>query len=550
MTDSSEEHVNLSPIGTILRERARAVPDRVFLRGMGKTLTWREFDALVDRFACALLARGIQKEDHVAVWMTNSPYWAVAFLACLRIGAILVPLNTRYKTEEVRYILQQSDARVLFMMDSYFGIDYHRILLEMAPELQEQDGESVSIGGLPRLRTIVTWTERELPGALALDQFLADALHPDLARAERDVRVDDVAIIVYTSGTTGKPKGAMHSHEVLRRVLYCAERMHVDSDSIVLGHMPFYHVGGLFLQLVMSVAAAGGLVLMPKWEPARALDLIVEHRVTHIGGTPTHFYDLINARQSRDVDTSCLRAAFIGGAVDMRGVITRSLEVFPTLKILPAYGLTEGTVNATMNHWDDPIDVLAANMSPPLGDTRIRIVDIDTGAQLPPGERGEILIAGSLLMKGYYKDPVATRNTITADGWLRTGDIGLLSPEGYLRITDRLKEMFKTGGTNAYPAEIEAHLNTMPQVAESVVVGVPDVRLSEVGFAFVRLKAGQHATPAQIIAHCRGKIADYKVPRHMRIVASFPMTETGKIRKAALRQIARDEVQAALRACS
>lgn len=546
MTTMPEAHSLTLPIGKILRNRARENPDRRFLRETQVSMTWAELDALVDRFASAMLERGLRKGDHVAVWMTNSTYWVVAFLSCLRIGAILVPLNTRYKAEEIRYILRQSDSKILFMMDSYFGIDYHKILLEMAPGLAGQDGQHVTLPDLPQLRTIITWANRALPGTIPIDDFLSDRPAPSLSKAEDEVRVSDIAIIVYTSGTTGKPKGAMHSHEILRRVFYCAERMRVGPNDIVLGHMPFYHVGGLFLQLVMAVSTAGGLVIMPKWDAAQALDLIEAHRVTHIGGTPTHFHDLISLPRASISDTSCLRAAFIGGAVDMRGVITGAMKVFPTLKILPAYGLTEGTVNATMNRWDDPIDILAANKSPPLGDTRVRIVDTDTGAELPAGERGEIWLAGSLVMKGYYNDPVATRNTITADGWLKTGDIGTLDSDGYLAITDRLKEMFKTGGTNAYPAEIEGYLNTMPQVAEAVVVGVPDPRLSEVGFAFVRLKPGQHATSEAVIAYCRGRIADYKVPRYVRIVESLPMTETGKIQRAALKVTAVEEVTAAL----
>lgn len=531
------------PIGQILRARARENPEACFIRGMGTSMTWGELDALVDRFAGALLQRGLRKGDHIAVWMTNAPYWVVAFLACVRIGAILVPVNTRYKVEELRYILRQSDSKLLFMMDSYFGIDYHRMLLELAPELSAQGGENVRITDLPQLRTIVTWGDHELAGTVPMAKFLSTASAAALSQAEAEVRVSDIALIVYTSGTTGKPKGAMHSHEVLRRVGYVAARLRVGSNDVVLGHMPFYHVGGLFLQLLLSLLGAGRLVLMPKWEPATALDLIVKERVSQLGGTPTHFYDLINLPEARTSDTSCLRAAFIGGAVDMRGVITSAMEVLPTLKLLPGYGLTEGTVSATMNTWVDPIDVLAANKSPPLGDTQIKIVDPETGTELPVGERGEIWLAGSLVMKGYYNDEAATRGVITPDGWLKTGDIGMLDSHGYLSITDRLKEMFKTGGTNAYPAEIEAYLNGMPQVAESVVVGVPDPRLSEVGFAFVRLKPGAAATPEDVVRYCGGRIADYKIPRYVRVLDSFPMTETGKIRRGRLKEIAVEELR-------
>ena len=542
MTTTLESRSGM-PIGQILRARARESPDACFIRGMGTSMTWGELDALVDRFASALLERGLRKGDHVAVWMTNAPYWVVAFLACVRIGAILVPVNTRYKVEELRYILRQSDSKLLFMMDSYFGIDYHRMLLELAPELVPQGGENTRIADLPQLRTIVTWGERGLAGTLPLAKFLSNASGAALSRAEAEVRVSDIALIVYTSGTTGKPKGAMHSHEVLRRVGYVAARLRVGSNDVVLGHMPFYHVGGLFLQLLLSLLGAGRLVLMPKWEPATALELIVKERVSQLGGTPTHFYDLINLPEARTSDTSCLRAAFIGGAVDMRGVITSAMQVLPTLKLLPGYGLTEGTVSATMNTWVDPIDVLAANKSPPLGDTQIKIVDPETSTELAVGERGEIWLAGSLVMKGYYNDEAATRGVITPDGWLKTGDIGMLDSHGYLSITDRLKEMFKTGGTNAYPAEIEAYLNGMPQVAESVVVGVPDPRLSEVGFAFVRLKPGAAATPEDVVRYCGGRIADYKIPRYVRVLDSFPMTETGKIRRGRLKEIAVEELQ-------
>jgi fatty-acyl-CoA synthase len=528
------------PIAAVLRERAAQHSEQPCLVGEHGTLSWGELDSQVDRFAAALLEKGLRRADHMALWMANNAFWVIAFLACQRIGVVLIPVNTRYKGDELRYILQQSNAKLLFMMDACFGIDYHALLLDTFPQIAQQSGAGLALAEVPDLRTVVHSSDRELPGSLPIERFLSEPSPSALlAEAEGAVRPGDTALIAYTSGTTGRPKGAMHSHEVMRRVGFVAGRLRVGSEDVILGHMPFYHVGGLFLQLLLALFTGARLVLMSKWDPAEALSAIVRERITQIGGTPTHFYDLINLPARLHSDTSCLRAAWIGGAVDMRAVVNSTIAAFPTLKLLPTYGLTEGTVSATMNTWDDPLDIIVANKSPALGDARIRIVDPDTGHDVAVGARGEIWLAGPLVMQGYYKNPAATRGTITPEGWLRTGDIGILDTQGYLAISDRLKEMFKIGGNNAYPAEIEAYLNTMPEVAESVVVGVPDPRLSEVGFAFVRLKAGTRTTtPEAVVAHCRGRIADYKVPRYVRILERIPTTETGKIARASLKQIA------------
>ena len=532
-------------LGEALRRSAGEHADLPFILGAEQPLTFSAFDRWVDHIAGSLLALGVRHGDHVAIWLANSPHWVGVFCACARIGAVLVPINTRYKTEEASYILERSDARVLVMTHQLWKIDYYDMLNRIAPDLAEQAPGALSLSAFPLLRTVISVGADAAPGMMSWDDFMRHEAGPgDLAEAERQVHDTDRLFICFTSGTTGKPKGAMHSHRSIKQATRVGLALHTEAGDRVLGHMPFYHVAGTYMALVPALTLGAGLVLMQEWNADHALELIEREKVTIFGGIPTHFHDLAERPALARRDTSSLKSAWIGGSPVMKATFEHYLKSLRLQKLLSTYGMTENTISTTFNAWDDPIEICCQNKAPLLGVCEVKIVDTETLKDKGIEEDGEIWCRGETVMLGYYKDPEATRQAITPEGWLRTGDIGRFDAGGFLSITGRLKDMFKTGGTNAYPVEIEQHLARHGAIAQSVVVGVPDERLDEVGFAFVQVRENANLTAADVIAHCRGQIADYKVPHYVHFAQDFPRTSTGKIMRAELARQAREEVAA------
>ncbi|MDP6691586.1 MAG: AMP-binding protein [Alphaproteobacteria bacterium] len=524
-------------IGQALRRSARTWPDNDFVVGMGQRMNFADFDAQVDRLARGFLSLGVGRGDHVACWLTNSPSWLLTWFACCRIGATVVSINTRYKVSEVEYILRQSDAKVLVAMPEYWNIDYLGMIGEMAPGFEAAVPGAMQIDGLPELRAVVLWRDAEHPGTISQAALMAQA-HKDvgLAAAEAAVEAGDPVIIIYTSGTTGQPKGAMHCHRVLIEGQNIARAMHMEAGDKVLGHMPLYHVAGSVATTIPAMQHGCCLVTMAEWEPGEALDLIERERIAILGGIPTHFFDLLAQPGVEDRDTHCLKTAWIGGA-PVTPAIARKVKTTLHFEALQAvYGMTETMGMTTLSEFDAPIEVTCENKGKPIGDYEVGVFDPESGRQVAQGEDGEIWVRGYLVMLGYYKNPEATAAAITPEGWFRTGDLGQIDPDGYLLITGRAKEMFIVGGSNAYPAEIERFLETNPDIYQAVVCGVPDARMGEVGFTFVMPVPGANLSAEDVINHCRGAIADYKVPRYVEVVDDFPRTSTNKIQRYLLQQ--------------
>lgn len=526
-------------IGQVLADRAAQLPDKIALAARDQRLTFRELNTLVDALAAALASLGVQRGDTVALWMTNTPTWIAVWFACARLGAVLAPINTRYKLEEATYILRQSEARVLIAMDQYWGIDYLDMVRQMVPDLGSMNPERLATTALSALRSVVLWNGASAPGTLCLDDLIArgqvsPAPHLPLS-------ADDPAIIVYTSGTTGWPKGAVHGHIALRNCANMARALHVEADDVILGHMPYYHVAGAFAAVLMALWSGCTLVTVPHWKPAEIVDLIERERVSIMGGIPTHYIDLVdNVRRTGKRPTS-LKTGWIGGATVTPEVATAARDELNMRSLQAVYGMTETTSMTTLSGFDDPIEVLCDNKGKPIGKFEVAAV-ADDGMPVRTGEVGEVWVRGHLVMQGYYRDPKATNEVMTRDGWFKTGDLGSFDEAGYLKITGRKKDMFIVGGSNAYPAEIERMLQSHPAVRQAVVVGVPDRRLGEVGFAFLELSDGSSVDAAQLGAFCRGVMADYKVPRYFEFVTEFPKTTTGKIQRATLARQASDSV--------
>ena len=364
-----------------------------------------------------------------------------------------------------------------------------------------------------------------------------------LAEAKRRVKPDDIVMISYTSGTTGAPKGVMLDHRVVAQATRVGQALHMEQGDSVLGHMPFYHVAGLFMALIPSLVLGAKLVILEDWQVEGALRTIEAERINIFGGIPTHFQDLAAAPSLSSHDLSSLKSAWIGGSSVTKEMFERIRDRLGIPKVLSTYGMTENTISTTFNRWDDPPETVYQNKAPILADCDVMIVDPETGLEQPTGQDGEIWCRGDTVMRGYYKNPAPPRETSTPVGGLRPGDIGRFDETGYLSITGRRKEMFKIGGTNAYPAEIEQHIAKLSAVAMSAVVAVPDDRLGEVGYAFVQRAAGTTLSESAVLDHCKGRIADYKVPRYVQFVDDFPRTPSGKIKKFELSEMARRDVR-------
>ncbi|MDR5815253.1 AMP-binding protein [Caballeronia sp. LZ033] len=534
-------------LGEALARHASDRPDALAVIDGAERLSYAELHRRADAIAHGLRDLGIARGDHVAVWLTNCAEWIACWVACARIGAVVVPINTRFKTDEVRYILKQSDARALVLMDHYWNIDFLGMAREIVPGLSGMTPGRLHDEDLPMLHSLIVWKDAEAPGCFTLDRLAAHGAALQAAGAALpEVHPEDPIVIVYTSGTTGHPKGAMHSHILLRNANNQARCMRIGQDDILLGHMPFYHVAGCVAQVALTLVTGNAIVPVPHWVADDVLDLIERERVTIFGGIPTHFIDCLDALRKKPRDLRSLKSAWIGGAPVTPEIALAAREALTIEGLQCTYGMTETTACTALSEWDAPLEVLCDNKGKPIGDFELSIRD-PQGREMPVNREGELWVRGHIVMLGYYRNPQATAEVMTPDGWFRTGDLGLFDEEGYLKITGRLKEMFIVGGSNAYPAEIERMLQSHPKVKQVVVVGVPDQRLGEVGFAFVQLHEalGHDEDEAQqaLIEYCRSHMADYKVPRRICFVDEFPRTPTGKIQRFLLAREARAPAQ-------
>jgi fatty-acyl-CoA synthase len=528
-------------IAQLLERTAVAHADRDALVGDGRRVTWAQARDESRALAKGLIAAGIGHGDHFALWMPNQIEWVELWFASAYVGAVLVTINTRYKTEEVRYILGQSDARLLIMVREFVGIDYVGMLSRLCPELASAPVPNAD--QFPELGRVVLLGDPVAAGTQPFAEFVAAGAavsDAELDAAAAAVDYDDPTIIVYTSGTTGHPKGAVHSHRILRNEHSISEAMDIGPDSRVMNHMPFFHVAGGFTGILPPLITGGAMLLMDRWDPIAAFELIEGERASVMGGIPTHFIDLINHPDRDRYDTSSLRTGWIGGANNPPEVIEGAIAGLGLDGLLPVYGMTETTSITTISGLDDPREVVLAGKGRPVSDFELKIVDPDTGEERPAGIEGEVWVRGHLVMQGYYRNEQATAAVLDGDRWFHTGDLGVLDEAGYLSITGRSSDMFIVGGSNAYPAEIEIALTEHPAIKQAYVVGVPHGRLGEVGFAFVEPVAGSPLDQQEVVAFCRERLADYKVPRFVELVTDWPLTATGKIERFRLSETGRE----------
>jgi HIP---CoA ligase len=491
----------------------------------GQRLSYAELDALRLQATRALMALGIQAGDRVAVWAQNCVEWVVAGLAIHSAGAALVPVNTRMKGPEAAYVLERSGARLLFCAGRFLDSHYPSLLETQRPR------------GLEKIVVL----RDAAPGDFTWQQFLAEAGGAALEDAQTRaaaVRSDQRMDIMFTSGTTGLPKGVVTHHgQNLRVIAEWSERMALAPEDQYLVVNPFFHSFGYKVGWLGGLLA-GCTVLPHAVFDARAVMARIERdRVSVLPGPPTLFISLLNDAERGGHDLSSLRATITGAAAIAPALIERIRAELGFKIVLTGYGLTETCGIVSLCEPADDAETIALTSGRAIAGTELRCVDADNRA-VAPGESGEIVVRGYNVMQGYLDDPAATAESIDDEGWLHTGDIGSLDARGYLRITDRLKDMYIAGGFNCYPAEIERAVAAHPAVAQVAVVGVPDERLGEVGKAYLVLRPNASVQEADFISWCRERMANYKVPRYVEMVAALPTNASGKVLKYELRKAA------------
>jgi fatty-acyl-CoA synthase len=519
-----------STLGALVAWAARRWGAREALCFRGRRSTFADVAAGVDRVARGLIALGVRPGDRVALWMPNRPEWIEAAFAVLELGAVLVPVNTRLRTDDVAYILAQSASSTLIVAERSGPVDY----LGMVRELVPVDGAS----RLPALERTVVLGEAPRPATTSWTALLERGTMVEAATlAARGAAVDpaDLALLMYTSGTTGFPKGVMHGHQMIRNVTDRAFRLAITEQDVIMMYLPLFHLFGFSEGMLTSMVTGARQVLTEAFDPDESLALIARERATVLHGFDTHYKELLEAHARQPRDVSSVRTGILAaGMASSIPVARRARALFGPL--VSGYGMSEFGVGVAIGSLDSTEEQSCEASGYPAPGYEIRVVDPETGHDQPAGTPGEILVRGYTLMRGYYDKPEATTAAIDADGWMHTGDMGLLRPDGHLRFVGRYKDMLKIGGENVDPMEVEAYLVGHPAISLAAVVSYPDARLSEVGVAFVRCEPGASVTAAEVIAYCRGRIASFKIPRHVLFVDDFPMTSSGKIQKVALRE--------------
>ncbi len=504
------------------------------------TRTYKEFREDVDEFARSLIALGVRAGSHVAVWASNVPQWYIAFWATVKLGAVLVTVNTAYKIHEIEYLLRQSDTRILIMTEGAKDTSYADIIHELCPENDGKPSASpLRSERLPFLRYVITVGYKR-DGWLTWEKALemGKTVSPEEVRIMASaVDVNSVCNMQYTSGTTGFPKGVMLTHyNVVNNGKCIGDRMDLSTADRMMIQVPMFHCFGMVLAMTATMTHGGTLLPLPYFSPKSALACIDKERITAFHGVPTMFIALLEHPDFEKTDFSHLRTGIMAGSPCPEPVMNEVVNKMNMTDITIVYGQTEASPGCTMSSTDDPISVRVSTVGRALPEIECKIIDPETGADLPDNTPGEFVARGYNVMKGYYKMPEATAKAIDSDGWLHTGDIALRTPEGNYRITGRLKDMIIRGGENIYPKEIEEFIYTHPAVSDVQVIGIPDEQYGEEIMACIILKEGEKITVDEMKQYILDHMARHKCPKYIRFVDSFPTNAAGKILKYKMRE--------------
>ena len=508
------------------------------------TRTYSQFRRDVDNVAASLISLGVKPGHHVAIWATNVPAWFLTFWATTKIGAVLVTVNTAYKIHEIEYLLKQSDTHTLVMIEDCKDSNYKEIMEELCPELENlEPGKPLYSKNLPFLRNIIT-VGFTMKGCLTWDQMLLRAEsvpYEEVRRRASLVKPDDVCNMQYTSGTTGFPKGVMLTHNnIINDGKIIGDRMDLSTADRMMIQVPMFHCFGMVLSMTSMMTHGGTLCPMPYFSPKSSLACVTQEKITCFNGVPTMFIAMFNHPDFAKTDFSHMRTGIMAGSNCPPDLMRRAADEMQMKEIISVYGQTESAPGSTMGEVNEDIDHRVETVGSAFPGVECKIIDPETGEELPDGENGEFVARGFNIMKGYYKMPGATKEAIDEEGWLHSGDICCRTSDGYYKVTGRLKDMIIRGGENLYPREIEEFYLTHPKVRDVQVVGVPDERYGEEACAWIVLQKGESSDENEMREYGNDHMARHKVPRYFVFVKELPMNAAGKILKYKMREMSVD----------
>lgn len=533
-------------LGQILARTTERFPDHPALIYADRDfrMTYREFSRAVDETAKGLMALGVEKGEKVAIWATNIPLWVVFQFATARIGAILLTVNTNYKTAELEYLLLQSDTQNLFIIDRFQDTDYVNTVYELVPELKTNERGKLSSKKFPFLKRVGFLGPEKHRGMYSMPEIRA--LSAMVTDAEYQARQDalsphDVVNMQYTSGTTGFPKGVMLTHYNIGNNGYWigANQKFSEKDRVCLP-VPLFHCFGCVLGVLAAVNHGTAMVILEGFDPVTVMASVEKEACTALYGVPTMFIAILDHPLFKKFDFSSLRTGIMAGSNCPVHVMEQVIEKMNMTDITICYGLTEASPVMTYTRIGDDFRLRVETVGRALPHIEVKVVDPATGEEIERGLQGEVCCRGYNVMKGYYKNPEATKETIDAEGWLHSGDLGVMDKEGNLSITGRKKDMIIRGGENIYPREIEEFLYRMEEIRDVQVAAVPSEKYGEEVGAFIVLKQGVNLEPSEVTDFCRGKISRYKIPKYVHFVSGYPMTASGKIQKYKLTEMSKE----------
>ncbi|MFJ8243656.1 AMP-binding protein [Peribacillus asahii] len=529
-------------IGQLLEQTARVSGDKeaVVYHDLGLRYTYREFEKLCREVARGFMSLGIEQGDHMAIWATNKPEWLISQFSTAKMGGVLVTVNTNYRRSELEYLLQQSDATTIILMEEYRGHSFIETLYEVVPELRESKPGQLQSKRLPKLKNVIVLGENRYPGTYSWDDVLkgkADVTEEMLDERMSNQSPSDVINMQYTSGTTGFPKGVMLTHSnLVNNGLNIAACMKLTNEDRLCIPVPFFHCFGCVLGTMACVSVGATMVPLEEFNPSDVLRTVAAEKCTGLHGVPTMFIAELNLDDFASYDVSTLRTGIMAGSNCPIEVMKNVVEKLGMSEITITYGQTESSPGITMTRTDDPIELRVSSVGRALPNVEVKIVDPTTGEEVPSGTQGELCTRGYHVMKGYYKNPEATQEAIDHEGWLHTGDLAVMDENGYCKITGRLKDMIIRGGENVYPREVEEFLYQHPAILDVQVVGVPDKKYGEAVMAWIILKEGETLTEEEVKEYCKGQISHFKIPRYVQFTKEYPMTASGKIQKFKLKE--------------
>ena len=543
MDNKQDKLMNIT-VGDMLNNIAKKYPTKLAVKyiEVNYTRTYYEFNKEVDKYAKGLLGMGIQKGDHVAIWATNYPEWLILFFATARIGAVLVTVNTNYKEAELEYLLSNSDSKALFICDGIKDIDCEKIIYQVCPELKTSKPGELHNERLPFLRYVVSldnwydgmynWSQIPYFGVLISNEEYNAVKH--------SVEPDEVVNMQYTSGTTGFPKGVMLTHNnIVNNGKAIGDCMKFTAKDKLCIPVPFFHCFGMVLAIMAAVTHGASMVPLLWYTPMKVMHAVEYEKCTAVHGVPTMFIRVLEHRDFSKYDFSSLRTGIMAGSPCPVKVMRDVIDKMHMPEITITYGQTEASPACTMTTVDDSLEIRVNTVGKELPFMETKIVDPDTGEDLPDGTPGEFVVRGYNVMKGYYKMPEATAAAIDKDGWLHTGDLAIRDDDGYYKITGRIKDMIIRGGENIFPKEIEDFIYTHPDVVDVQIVAVPSEKYGEEAYAFVIKRAGSTVTEKDIQTYVANNMARHKVPSYVEFIDQMPMTASGKIQKFVLRDMAK-----------